>query len=153
MTDLEMLCQMAHDRGLRVVWKPLSPVTKGLIRGDLIILRKEMTSAEAADTLAEEIAHDMLTVGDITDQTDAGSRQQEQRARLMAYDMRIGLDGIIECYKAHCKNSFQMAELLGVSEEFLVDALEHYRSKYGRSVKRGDYLIFFEPQLAVMEFK
>ena len=78
MTDLEMLSQIADDRGLRVARRPLGPSTKGLIRGDKIVLRNDLTTAEAADTLAEEIAHDLRTVGDISDQTDAGNRKQEQ---------------------------------------------------------------------------
>lgn len=44
-----------------------------------------------------------------------------------------------------------MAEYLEVTEEFLKEALEQYRRKYGRKVELDNYVILFEPYLAVME--
>lgn len=151
MTDLEMLSQIADDRGLRVARRPLGPSTKGLIRGDKIVLRNDLTTAEAADTLAEEIAHDLLTVGDISDQTDAGNRKQEQHARALAHEIRIGLRGIVRCYEAGCRSKYEAAELLGVSEELLAEALERYRQQYGICVQYGQYVIYFEPTLAIFK--
>ena len=151
MNDLEVLLQIAHDKGLKVAWMPFSRVTKGLIRGNLVVLRQGLTSAEAADVLAEELAHDLLTVGDITDQSDTNSRKQETQARRLAYDIRIGLRGIISCFRAGCHNSFEMAEHLNVSEEFLKEALSYYQCKYGVYVEYENYLIYFTPKLAVFQ--
>ena len=61
MTDLEMLSQIADDRGLRVARRPLGPSTKGLIRGDKIVLRNDLTTVEAADTLAHA-SPDLITL-------------------------------------------------------------------------------------------
>ena len=151
MTDLEVLLQIADDMGLKIAWKPLTPATKGLIRGDLVVLRKGMTTAESADTLAEEIAHDLLTVGDITDQTKESARKQEQQARMLAYNLRVGLRGIVSCFEAGCRNKFEMAEHLGVTEELLAEALERYRQQYGICVQYGQYVIYFEPTLAIFK--
>ena len=44
-----------------------------------------------------------------------------------------------------------MAEYLDVTEEFLKEALEQYRRKYGQRAELDNYVIIFEPQLAVIE--
>ena len=54
-----------------------------------------------------------------------------QQARIWAYDRLVGLTGIIDCYKAGCQTISGMAEHLEVTEQFLKEALERYRQKYG----------------------
>ena len=44
-----------------------------------------------------------------------------------------------------------MAEYLDVTETFLADAIERYRSKYGMFATLDNYIIYFEPCLAVAE--
>lgn len=38
-----------------------------------------------------------------------------------------------------------------MTEEFLLEALNQYRRKYGQKVELDTYIILFEPYLAVME--
>ena len=104
-----------------------------------------------ADVLAEELGHYYTTVGRIVEQDNANARKQEQIARLWAYNKRIGLSGIIQGYRRHCQNRHELAECLEVSEEFLKEALECYREKYGCSVEVDGYIILFEPVLTVIE--
>lgn len=81
------------------------------------------------------------------------NRKQELRARLYGYDMQIGLLGIIECYKHHCRSIYEMAEYLQVTEEYLKEALECYSRKYGENLVTIDnYAIRFVPSLQVIEF-
>ena len=81
----------------------------------------------------------------------ATSRKIEQAGRLYAYNCMIGLAGIINSYERGCRNRYEMAEFLGVTEEFLQESLERYRQKYGRCAMLDSYVIYFEPYLAVME--
>ena len=62
--------------------------------------------------LAEELGHYYTTVGRIIEQDSVSDRKQERIARLWAYDKRIGLFGIVEGYKARCKNRHELAEYL-----------------------------------------
>ena len=80
---------------------------------------------------AEELGHYHMTSGDILDQDVVANRKQEHLARLWAYDKRVGLSGIILGYRKHCHNLHELADCLEVSEEFLKEALECYREKYG----------------------
>jgi len=104
-----------------------------------------------AGVLAEELGHYYTSTGNILDQTNVSNCKQERKARLWAYDKMIGLSGIIQGYRQHCQNRYELAECLGVSEEFLQEALNCYKEKYGAYVELDGYVIFFEPALAVME--
>ena len=149
MTYEELLTQ-ADDNGLIVKEKYLLANT-GRIKGNRIAIHQDMTQVEKSCILAEELGHHYTTAGDIMDQTDDGNRKQELRARLWAYNAKIGLQGIIDAYKARRTSPMEMAEFLDVTPEFLQDALECYRSKYSPYVSVDNYVIFFEPFLAVME--
>ena len=59
--------------------------------------------------------------------------------------------GIVDAYKNHCTSIAESAEFLDVTEEFLNDALNHYKSKYGKYVIVDNYAIFFEPNIAIFE--
>ena len=67
-----------------------------------------------------------------------------------AYNNRIGLMGIIDAYKRHCQNRFEVAEFLEISKATLAEALECYRQIYGTSTKIDNYIIRFEPYLGVI---
>ena len=151
MKKYEDLLDEASDMGLSVKEVQMTKYD-GLIRGRKIGIRKSIkTYAQKADTLAEEIAHYRYTVGNILDQSISENRKQENIARFHAYNERIGLIGIINAYEAHCRNRFEMAEFLDVSEPFLAEALECYRKKYGVYKAVDNYLIMFEPNLAVIK--
>lgn len=123
---------------------------KGLYCDGVIGINSTISSkAEKSCVLAEELGHYYTTYGNILDQSDAGNRKQEQIARTWAYNKMIGLSGIISCYEHGCRNKFEMAEYLEVTEKFLDEATERYRSKYGAYVCVDKYIIYFIPNLAV----
>lgn len=146
----EYLLTEAESEGLIVKEFPLIGYD-GLIKGNHIAISKNLTQTEKSCVLAEELGHYYTTVGSILDQSDIGNRKQEHRARMIAYNKMVGLLGIIEAYKERCQNLAEMAEHLRVSESFLKETLERYRMKYGCRVEVDNYIIFFEPQLAVIE--
>lgn len=148
--NYEELLMEADSAGLITKEKPLQAYN-GRINDKRIAIKRDLTLTEKTCVLAEELGHHYTTIGNILDQSDVSNRKQELRARLWAYNKQIGLYGIIQAYKHRCQNLAEMAEYLDVTEEFLRDALDRYRSKYGKSVVVDNYVIFFEPGLAVME--
>ena len=123
----------------------------GLICDNFIAIRKDLsTSTEKICVLAEEMGHAKLTSGNILDQSDAGNRQQELKARILAYNKLIGLRGIADAFDNGCRNRYEIAEYLGVTEKFLDGALKAYRAKYGCRVRLDNYLIRFIPHLDVV---
>ena len=146
-TDLLM---EAADEGLTVKEKHLQAYD-GRIKGNHIAIRIGMPTAQKACVLAEELGHKHTTYGDILEQYSINEQKQEQRARLWAYNKMIGLHGIINSYKHGCSSLHDMAEFLEVTEEFLSEALNRYRNKYGCYATIDNYIIYFEPYIAVME--
>lgn len=147
----EELLKEADENHILVREKPLIN-SDGRVKGQRIAIREGIsTSAQKADVLAEELGHYYTTVGRIVEQNTAEARKQERKARLWAYDKRVGLSGIIQGFRQHCHSRYELAECLGVTEEFLQEAIECYREKYGCMVELDGYIIIFEPRLAVME--
>lgn len=147
----EELLIEADQAGLIVKEKPLL-ISDGRIKGTRIAIRQDIpTLTKKADVLAEELGHYYTATGDILNQINIANRKQERAGRLWAYNKRIGLTGIINGYRAHCQNRPELAEYLEVSEEFLQEALDCYRDKYGTYATVDNYIIIFEPSLSVME--
>ena len=153
MNTYERLEDEACKNGMNVITRNFrSPRIKGLYIDGVIGLNNNMqTSAEKICTLSEEMGHHFTSYGNILDLSDAENRKQEFRARMWAYNKQIGLIRIVDAYKHGCHNMYEMAEYLDVTEEFLKDALQQYRNKYGVCKAIDNYIIFFEPHLAVME--
>ena len=151
MTAYEKFQDLAYSRGLTVK-EAKFVFYDGLIKGTTIGIRKTIdTQAEKADTLAEEISHSELTVGNILDQTVPENRKQEHKARLRAYRMRVGLDRIVEAIEMGCKNPYEASEYLEVSEKFFNEALKYCREKYGVAATVGEYTLIFEPSLDLIK--
>jgi Zn-dependent peptidase ImmA (M78 family) len=145
------LLSIADDLGLAVKEKPLTGYN-GRIKGYKIAIRKNIpTLKEKSCILAEEIGHYLINTGDILDQSKTENRKQELKARSVAYDIQIGLSGLIEAYKANCTSAFTVADYLGVTETFLKEAVDYYRSKYGICTTVDNYIVYFEPALGVMK--
>jgi len=141
----------ADDVGLIVKEKCLTGY-KGRIYKNRIAIRKDIpTLREKSCVLAEELGHYYTTTGDILDTKDTANNKQELKARMWGYNKKIGLVGIINAFEAHCTNLYEVAEYLDVTELYLLNAIDSYKKKYGIYKKIDNYIIYFEPCLAVMK--
>lgn len=131
----------ADSNNLITKEKPLK-AHKGLIDGRNIAIKRDMTEKEKKCVMAEELGHYYTGTGDILDQSSVSNRKQEIRGRVYAYEKLIGLHGIIDAYKNNCRNVYESAKQLEVTEEFLEEVLLYYKSKYGSSVTVDCYTIF-----------
>ena len=150
MTYEEM--QILHD-DLNIVEMDLSEVSglKGLYVNGRIAINAKMSDTEKACVLAEELGHHYTTYGNILDQSDTSNRKQELRARAWAYNKQIGLLGLIRSYEHGCRNRFEIAEYLEVTEEVLEECISYYRKKYGIYQSVDNYIIYFVPTLTVFK--
>lgn len=151
MTRKEELRQQAVDNGAEVIdHRFRSDRIHGFYcDGTIAISDRLETSAEEAVIVAEELGHHLTAYGNILDQSDPWNRKQELHGRIWAYDRLIGLSGIIKAYQAGCKNRYEMAELLEVTEKMLEDSLDYYRQKYGICTNYNKYVIFFDPLVVI----
>ena len=151
MNSYEILLSEASENGLIVKEKPLK-YNNGRIKGSRVAIRQDLsTSVEKACVLAEELGHHYTTYGNILDQNYTSNRKQELRARAWAYNKQIGLLGLIRAYEHGCRNRFEIAEHLEVTEEVLEECLIFYRNKYGVHTNVDNYVVYFIPSLIVMK--
>lgn len=150
MTYEEM--QINHNN-LNIVEMDLSEVSglKGLYINGHIAINTKMSDTEKSCVLAEELGHHYTSYGNILDQTDISNRKQELRARAWAYDEQIGLIGLISAYEHGCRNRYEIAKYLEVTEEVLEECLTYYRSKYGLCKTVDNYAVYFIPNLIIFK--
>lgn len=153
MNKLEKLEQDAFEAKVKVHDYYLGEESlRGIyVNGNVAINTSVNNSIEKACVLAEELGHHHTSVGNILDMNDVRNRKQERQARLWAYNRLIGLRGIIKAYETGCQNKYEIAEFLEVTEECLQECIEIYRDKYGVYTTVDNYVIYFLPNLAVME--
>lgn len=153
MNKLEKLEQEAFEDQVRVHDFYLGEVSlKGFyMDGNVAINTSVDNNAEKACILAEELGHHYTSVGNIIDMEDLSNRKQERQARLWGYNKLIGLTGIANAFKAGCHSAYEAAEFLEVTEEYLQECIDCYRGKYGVYTEIDNYIIYFIPNLAVME--
>lgn len=149
--NYEVLLKESDSLGLTTKEKSLK-YNDGRIKGKRVAIRKDIkTTTEKACVLAEELGHYHTTYGNILYQSSVSDRKQELRARAWAYNKMIGLIGIIEAYKQGCHSVYDTAEYLDVTEEFLSEAIQYYKAKYGIYAKIDNYVIYFEPSFGVFK--
>ena len=155
LNKFEELCQTASDTNVDIVnYSFSSSRIKGLYCNGNVAINNEIdTDAERICVLAEELGHHVTTSGNILDQSSASNRKQERIARMWAYNRLIGLRGIVDCYNAGCQNTYEMAETLNVTEDFLLEALFCYKEKYGVYAQMDNYIVYFIPTIGVCEIR
>lgn len=153
MNKLEKLEQEAFEDSVKVHNYYLGEESlKGIyIDGNVAINTSVNSNTEKTCVLAEELGHHHTSVGNILDMNDVRNRKQERQARLWGYNKLIGLSGIINAFRAGCHNRHEIAEKLDVTEEYLQECIDCYRDKYGVCTEVDNYIIYFIPNLAVME--
>lgn len=144
------LLNEANAEGISIKERPFKTYD-GRIKGKDIYLRKDMNTAEKSCVLAEELGHYYTTVGDILDMNVSENRKQERQARLWGYNRVIGLFGLIRAYEHGCKDKYEIAEYLDVTEEYLENCINCYQDKYGEYKTVDNYTIYFIPNLMIFK--
>lgn len=94
-------------------------IREGYYCDGCVWINKDLTEEQKVCVLAEEIGHDLTSYGDILDQKDIKSKQQEHRARVWAYNKILSMDKIEDAREHGYTEIYEIAEYLGVCEKFL----------------------------------
>lgn len=124
----------------------------GIYNDGVILIDKNNSSEKKLEILAEELAHHEITHGNIINQKDIQNKKYELKARRLAYEKLISLKDLIDAYLQGINNLYELANFFEVTEQFILETLEHYKQKHGYSVCCDGYIIQFEP-LRVFEYK
>lgn len=119
------------------------------VSGNIALSDRLETSAEKSCILAEELGHYHTSWGNILDLTDTSNRKQEHLARAWAYEHMAGLQELIAAHLAGCRNRYEIAEYLNITEAFLQEAVDAYRNRFGIGTYIDGYYIRFDPNLQI----
>lgn len=117
----------------------------GFYKDGIILIDKDLSETRKAEVLYEELAHHKLTYGNILDQSKDINRKFENYARRHGYEAALPLRIIVEAHHYGVSNLYELAEYVQLSEEHVLEILEHYKQKHGIGTHYGDYSITFEP--------
>ncbi|MBC6133489.1 toxin [Listeria booriae] len=115
----------------------------GAYRNGHILLEKRQSIRDKKIIVMEEIQHHKSSVGTIIDETNINNKKQENFARNLVYDNFITIATIIHCHNQGFVYYYEVAEYLNLPEEFIQDAVEYYRLKYGAIYKTDGYTLYF----------
>lgn len=146
----EELLIEAYKLDIDVKEKPLKS-TNGLCVGNRIAIEDKLSNNEKHCTLAEEMGHYKLTVGNITDQTKLENRKQEIVARRWGYEKLVGVMDLIKAYEHGCWSRYEIAEYLNVTEEFLDNVLNYYSCRYPDGCSIDRYWLDFDNGLNIFK--
>ncbi|MDU0439377.1 ImmA/IrrE family metallo-endopeptidase [Staphylococcus haemolyticus] len=124
----------------------------GFYKDGIILIDKDLSETRKAEVLYEELAHHKLTYGNILDQSKDINRKFENYARRHGFEAALPLRIIVEAHNYGVSSLYELADYVQLSEEHVLEILEHYKTKYGIGTHYGDYSITFEP-LRVFEYK
>ncbi|HEC2232196.1 TPA: ImmA/IrrE family metallo-endopeptidase [Staphylococcus delphini] len=118
---------------------------RGFYSDKVILIDEELSDYKKHEVLAEELAHHKITYGDILDQSNMLNRKFELKARRLANESVISLQGLINAFNYGVQNIHDLALYFEVTKDFVLDTIQHYKQKYGLRTRCGKYIIEFEP--------
>ena len=117
----------------------------GFYKDGIILIDKNLSETRKAEVLYEELAHHKLTYGNILDQSKWINRKFENYAKRHGYEAALPLRIIVEAHNYGVSNLYELAQYVQLSEEHVLEILEHYKQKHGIGTHYGNYAITFEP--------
>ena len=117
----------------------------GFYKDGIILIDKNLSETRKAEVLYEELAHHKLTYGNILDQSKWINRKFENYAKRHGYEAALPLRIIVEAHSYGVSNLYELAQYVQLSENYIIEILEHYKSKFGIGTHCGDNVITFEP--------
>ena len=149
-TTIETLEQEIHEEGVEVIDFPFkSERIKGIyFEGTIGINKNIKDTVERTCILSEELGHHKMNQGNVIKDT-----KQEKQGRLWGFNKLIGLDGLIDAVEHNCEDLHQMSEYLEVTYEYLVECIQAYESRYGKSIKHNGYMIEFQPYFFITKLE
>lgn len=129
---MDKLDTLVAQSKYKIIFDKNMPTTlAGLCANQTILINGNRSRQEQLQTLSEEIAHQETSVGDLIAQDTLDKRQQEKKARRLAFHNLVTLDDLIAYNAIGVDSIYEAADLSDVTVEFLYDALDCYREQFG----------------------
>lgn len=145
MNEYEKLIDEYHSDDLIIHEASLPYGLSGYYKDGVILIDKDMPTAQKYAVLSEELGHYMTSVGDILDQSVIDNRKQEITARRWGYDRIVPLVSLLGACRGSFDDIDEVIDNLCIDGEFLYLVLESYQKQYGDTVTLDGYELTFLP--------
>ena len=143
MDKLYVLYNHADMENVQVIEYKFSNIIKGLYCDGTIAINNKLNEVEKTCILAEELGHHHTTVGNIIDTSKFNNMKQEKAARKWAVNRLITIEDLIKASRSGCEYISDVADYLGVTDKFLLEAIEVFKNTYGIIYRYDNYAIRF----------
>ena len=150
MAQYEELLINTEENGIKVLEKDLGTNKKcGFCIDGKIVINNRVCEKEKGDILLEELGHYHTTFGNILDQTKLVNKKKELVARRWGYKHIVSLEALIEAFENNCLDRYEVAEYLGVTNEYFTECINEYEKMYSPYCILDKYIIYFTPTLGI----
>ena len=143
MDKLYVLYNHADMENVQVIEYKFSNRIKGLYCDGTIAINNKLNEVEKTCILAEELGHHHTTVGNIIDTEKPFNIKQEKIARKWAVNRLLTPEELISAVVSGCEYISDVADYLGVTDKFLLEAIEVFKNTYGIIYRYDNYAIRF----------
>ena len=146
---MDMLLREADRDGIEIIEEKKMPeALNGLSieteTKKTIVLRDELNPVKKREVLAHELGHQHVGCPNLIS-CPAARGQYEYRANYWAVKRLMPISRIISVYERGARDTWEFAEMLGVSDEFFCGGIRIYRAKHATGLRFREYRISFEP--------
>lgn len=143
MEKVERLESALYDRGVDIVRQCYQGL-KGYYRSypdgyTFMAISPGLTLAEQTSVTYHEAGHYC------TMQEPGQESRNESRADRWAAKRLVPVQSLIDALKNGCRNLYDVAEHIGVSENFLYKTLDIYQKAHGDYLGHGEWTVWFRP--------
>lgn len=144
MTRYEELIEEISTYGVEVVELMLGG-DYGYCYNDVIFINESSNEKTKYCILAEEIGHYFTSYGDIMNFSKTENIQQENKARIWAYERLISPDSLIEALIKGLNSTEEITEYFNITKDFFLEAIKYYRKRYGIYYVGKECVLNLEP--------
>ena len=152
LNHLEQMEQFAHENNISLFIDSLPKEMSGFYYRNVkygirsITLSNNLdTTAEKICILAEELEHFISTPEDLFVASHSVREKYEKMARFCAVKRLMPFEKLINAKLLSINNSFELADYLNITVDFLQAGIKAYKDHFGLSVPYKDFIIYFDP--------
>lgn len=114
----------------------------GLYSKGHILIEQRMNDKSKKVVIMEEYLHSKHTIGNILDESDIRNKKQENFVRRKNYELLFSWKSIVTAFNMGFTYYHDVAEYFDLPEDFIREAVEHYKSTHELLWDVGEYVIF-----------
>ena len=131
MNAYEKLIANYESEDIRISEMEFKAKSNGYCQGKDVVIRNSLDTSTKRCVLAEELGHYHMTTGEIYEQSTITHIKEEKKGRQWAYEKLIPFLCLLDIVKTGYEYLYEVAEHFEVTEEFMLEAIEYYMTKYG----------------------